>query len=159
MADAPPAPDRAFVREESVARLLRQLLADTVSDLDASEATIWTISQDGLHLDAALNHGPTAEIVEAQSVPVKDSVVGLVASTGFPMCIGPEDYHNPSVDAATKTRTLAMAAAPFSCDQEPAGVISAINPAGGGLFSASHLETLKWKAYLLGLILEDQRAH
>jgi hypothetical protein len=52
-----------------------------------------------------------------------------------------------------------MAAAPFSCDQEPAGVISAINPAGGGLFSASHLETLKWKAYLLGLILEDQRAH
>ena len=51
MADAPTALDRAFVRDESVARLLRQLLADTVSDLDASEATIWTISQDGLHLD------------------------------------------------------------------------------------------------------------
>jgi hypothetical protein len=159
MAEAPSAPSREFVREESVARLLRQLLADTVSDLDASEATIWTISADGLHLEAALNHGPTAEVVEAQSVPVSESVVGLVASTGFPMCIGPEDFHNPQVDLATKTRTLAMAAAPFSCAQEPAGVISAINPTGGGLFSASHLETLKWKAYLLGLILQDQRAH
>jgi GAF domain-containing protein len=157
MEETPLAVDRGFCRQEAVVRLLRRLLADTVRDLDASEATIWVVSSDGMHLDAAVNHGPTADIVEAQSVPVQESVVGFVASSELPTCIGPEDRHNPQVDAATKTRTLAMAAAPFYCNRERIGVISAINPTRGGLFSAGDLETLKWKAYLVGLVLEDQR--
>jgi hypothetical protein len=50
--------DRARVRRDATAGPLRRLLADTVRELDCAEATIWTISPDGLHLEGALNQAP-----------------------------------------------------------------------------------------------------
>ncbi len=106
-------------------------------------------------MEGTLNHGPKPEILENSSVPVRDSVVGMVAANGLAASIGPDDPHNPSIDAKTGTKTLAMVAAPVRGGGQIVGVISAINPTTGGLFSAENLDTLKWKAYLMGLILSD----
>ena len=156
MTDPTPIIDRDAVREEVSARLLRRLLAELVEDLRCAEATVWVISADGTRMDAAINHGPTAGVVESQSVPANESVVGMVAANGFATAIGPADWHNPSVDQATGTPTLAMVAAPILLRGQPIGVLSAINPRDGGVFSAPAVDTIQWRAYLAGLIIGEQ---
>ena len=116
--------------------------------------TLWTIAEDGTSLEGALNHGATPDVVERMSVPVAESVIGLVASTGVPTSILPGDPHNAAVDRATGTRTAGMAAAPVSVRGTLAGVLSAINSRRGA-FDAADLDALAWKAYLMGLVLED----
>ncbi len=106
-------------------------------------------------MEGALNHGKTPAVMEALSVPITQSVVGMVASTGVSASIGPDDYHHPVATQAGAADTLAMIAAPVLIRGKLAGVVSAINPRGGGLFSADDLERLSFNAYLLGLILAD----
>jgi len=81
----------------------------------------------------------------------------MVASNGLSISIGPDDYHHPAVDEATQVATLAMIAAPVHVGGKRCGVLSAINPIDGGLFSSKDLEILSWKAYLMGLVLNDAR--
>ena len=153
-----PAPiiDREVCRQEVAARLLRRLLAEAVHDLGCAEATVWVIAADGLRMEAAINHGPTAAVVESQSVPADESVVGMVAANGLATAIGPADWHNPSVDQATGTPTVAMVAAPITIRGLTVGVLSAINPNGGGVFPAPAIDMVQWKAYLAGLIIAEQ---
>lgn len=145
--------DRATVRRGATETLLRQLLADTVKELRCAEATIWTISADGLHLEGAINHGPTVKVVESISVPANNSVIGLVAEQGLAKAIGPADWHNPSVDKATGTATVAMVAAPIDVEGVRTGVLSAINPTEGGGFEGAALRALIEKADRVGKIL------
>lgn len=140
---------------ERLARAARRLLAETARDCAAAEATFWLISADGQHMEGVFNHGPTPEILETAAVPVADSVVGMVAANGLAASIGPEDPHNPAVDRMTGTVTRAMVAAPVRVRGQTCGVISAINPQRGGVFSGEALDTLKWKAWLLGLVLAE----
>ena len=160
VADALPAArviDRAACREPATAGQLRQLLADTVKELRCAESTIWMISPDGLHLEGAINHGPTVDVVERISVPAANSVIGLVAEQGLAKAIGPADWHNPSVDEATGTATLAMVAAPIDVEGVRAGVLSAINPTAGGVFEGPALRILIEKADQAGKILAGNR--
>jgi len=131
----------------------RRLLAEIVRDCGATEATLWLIGSDGRHMDGVLNHGKTPDLLEKASVPVTDSVVGMVASSGIATGVGPGDVLNRSIDAQTGTPTRAMIASPVHVDDRLVGVVSAINPAHSILFGADALEMLQWKAYLLGLIL------
>ena len=108
-----------------------------------------------MHLDATINSGPAQNVMESTSVSLADSVVGMVASTGLPVSIGPEDYHNSSVDRLTGIDTNAMIAVPVYIRSERCGVISAINPAKAKFFSGEDLRRLEWKAYLAGLVLAD----
>ena len=150
---AAPVIDRATCHEKANEGPLRQLLADTVKELRCAESTIWTISLDGLHLEGAINHGPTVDVIERISVPAHNSVIGLVAEQGLAKAIGPEDWHNPSVDKATGTATLAMAAAPIDVAGVRVGVLSAINPTAGGVFEGPALRILIEKADRAGRIL------
>lgn len=154
---APRIIDRATCREPATASRLRRLLAETVSELGCAESTIWTISPDGMHLEGAINHGPTVEVVEHVSVPAHNSVIGLVAEQGLAKAIGPADWHNPSVDKATGTPTLAMVAAPIDVVGVRVGVMSAINPTGGGVFEGAALRVLIEKADQAGKILAGNR--
>jgi GAF domain-containing protein len=131
------------------------LLARAVEDCRADEGTLWLLSADREAMDGALNHGKTPQVMEALSVPITQSVVGMVASTGVGASIGPDDYHHPAPTQAGAADTLAMIAVPVLVRGQLVGVLSAINPRGGGLFSAADLETLSFNAYLLGLILAD----
>lgn len=146
---------RATVQRESVAALGRRLLAEVVRDCGAAEATLWLISLDGLRLEGTLNCGPTPHILERESVPLTESVIGMVASNGLATSIGSEDYHHPGIDRLTGTRTSAMIAAPIYLHGRLGAVLSAINPVGRELFVSEDLEKLSWKAYLLGLVLAD----
>lgn len=145
---------RAACQRGRAADLGRRILEETVAECRAQEATLWLISPDGQEMDGTLNRG-SEHVLEQVSVPLNDSVVGMVASNGLSVSIGPDDYHNPAVDQATQVPTLAMIAAPVDVGGRRCGVLSAINPRGGGLFSSKDLEVLSWKAYLMGLVLGD----
>ncbi len=145
--------DRGFCR--AVAVLIRRLLAEAARDLDAFDAALWVVSAEGLELECALHVGGTPDTIEEQAVPVADSVVGLVASTGKSASIGPGDPHNPSIDAATGIDTRAMVAAPVYAGEELAGVLSAVNPRAKEMFSKEDLGKAEWWAYLLGLLVQD----
>ena len=148
-------PTRASVQHGAAATPGRRLLARAAEDVRADEATLWLISDDRERMDGTLNHGRTPQVLEALSVPVPQSVVGMVASTGVGASIGPDDYHHPAPTQAGAAGTNAMIAVPVLVGGRLAGVLSAINPTGGGLFSADDLERLSFNAYLLGLVLAD----
>lgn len=147
--------DRAFCRVPRTQKFLRRFVAETAAACRAGEATFWSVSPDGKNLDGAINSGAKHEIIENASVPACDSVVGLAATTGISACIGPGDYQNPSIAKLTGLAVHAMVVAPVLVNEQVCGVVSAVNPADGGIFNATDLETLQWKAYLLGLLLAD----
>ena len=148
-------PTRESSQSGATAALGRRVLARTVEDCHAEEATLWLLSADRQSMEGVLNHGKTPQVMESLSVPITQSVVGMVASTGVSASIGPDDYHHPVATRAGAADTLAMIAAPVLVRGRLAGVVSAINPRGGGIFSADDLERLSFNAYLLGLILAD----
>ena len=133
----------------------RRLLAEVVADLEVFDAALWVLSEDGLQLECALHAGETDAVIEQLSVPVADSVVGVVASTGVPSCIGPGDPHNRTIDAMTGIETRAMAATPVYVGEKRCGVLSVVNPRNKEVFSTADLERVQWKAYLLGLLVQD----
>jgi GAF domain-containing protein len=148
-------PTRGSVQQGAAATPGRRLLARAVEECRAEEATLWLISDDRQRMDGTLNHGRTPHVLESLSVPVPQSVVGMVASTGVGASIGPDDYHHPAPTQAGAAGTHAMIAVPVLVGGRLAGVLSAINPRGGGLFSTEDLERLSFNAYLLGLVLAD----
>jgi transcriptional regulator with GAF, ATPase, and Fis domain len=152
-------PPLRVIREECqrarVATPGRRILDEAVSECRAKEATFWLLSEDGKQMDGTLNRGLAPHILEQISVPVAESVVGMVASNGLAVSIGPDDFHNDAVDKLTNTRTQAMIVAPVHVGGKLLGVMSAVNPVNGGLFSPRDLEALSWKAYLMGLVLDD----
>ena len=147
--------DRAFCQSEPVAALLRRALADVARGLEAEEATIWTISEDGARLEATLNHGEHAEIMEALSVPADDSVVGMVAQSGLATAIGPDDWQNRTVIDALGIETRALVAAPLLLDGEIIGVLTAFNPRERPIFDDGSILQVEWHAYVMALVLAD----
>ncbi len=143
----------AQCRTRPLAGRLRRLLDETARDLAAAEATLWTLSDDGTYLAAAVNHGPTREVVEAQAVPADESVVGVVATQGVAMIVGPDDWQNPTVMDATGTRVTAMIAVPVRVGREVIGALSVINPVDRARFAAADLAVAEWRAFLIDAVL------
>jgi len=144
--------DRGWCRRPPLEARLRRLLADAARDLNAAEATLWTFADDDT-LAAALNHGPDADVVEAQRVPVGESVVGFVATHGSGMIVGPGEWQNPTVMQATGTPVAAMVAVSVSLGGDVVGVLSVINPAGRPRFGAEDLDAAMWHAFLTGAVM------
>jgi GAF domain-containing protein len=128
VSDPSPAANLAACRRPPTAERLRALLADAARALGAAEATLWVFDDDSGAMAAAINHGPAAAVVEAQTVPTGESVVGFVATQGVPMVIGPSDWQNPTVIRATGTAVTAMVVVPVWMDGEVVGALSLINP-------------------------------
>jgi GAF domain-containing protein len=158
MSSAPLAVDRAWCRRPPLAARLRRLLARAARDLGAAEATLWVFDGEGLSLDAALNHGPTVALVEAQSVPAAESIVGFVATEGTGMVVGPDDWQNPTVMEATGTAVTAMVTVPVRLAGEVVGALSMINAVGRAHFGAEDLAEAEWQAFLVGAVLAQAAA-
>ena len=109
------------------ADLGRRLLARAAVDV-AQEATLWLLSDDRQSMDGALNHGNTPAVLESLSVPITQSVVGMVASTGVGAASARTTITTPWRRTGAAD-TLAMIAAPVLIRGRLAGVVSAINPA------------------------------
>jgi GAF domain-containing protein len=135
--------------------LVRRLLTEAAEAVSAPGAALWMVSEDWSTLDGTLATGPGGTVIESAAVPVDESVVGMVAGNGLATSIGPDDFHNTWIDELTGLHTRAMVAAPVLVRGQVVGVVSAINPGGGGLFSADDIERISWKAYLIGLVLAD----
>ena len=142
--------DRASLRTPPLRGQVLSSLAGVCAALKAEEASFWCVSADGARMDVAVNHGPQAALLESLSVPVCDSVVGLVQATRMATAIGPDDAHHLGVDQATGVRTHAMVAAPVSGPAGVLGVLSVINPLSAPRFSGADLQHLTQAADALG---------
>jgi len=134
--------------------LVLRLLQEIVETCGAAEATYWAAADNGAQLRAAVNAGPAPAKLEGLLVPVDGSLVGMVFCTGLATAVGPDAPYHPAAMAATGVPTEAMAAAPVRVRGQTAGVLSTINPEGRTAFSPEDLERVRWKAFVLGCILE-----
>lgn len=145
--------DRDHCRKERTAAAGRRLLAEAARDTDADEATFWLVSDDRAHLDGTLNHG-NPEVLEHVSVPIGDSVIGMVASTGIGTSVGPKDWKR-EIEGGGQVDSMIVS--PVIIDHRMCGVVSAVRLSTEqqtrGEFGEEDLDTLQWKAFLLGLIL------
>ena len=148
-------PTRSHCQQPRIATPARAVLAEAAAACDAAAATFWVISSDGLHMEGALSTDAQSHLLESATVPVADSVVGMIAATGLGTTIGPQDRHNPSVDRQTGVPTTTMAAVPVHVDGVLCGVVSAVNRRGGALFDRHDLRKLEAKAEQLGVILRS----
>jgi signal transduction protein with GAF and PtsI domain len=149
---------RDLFKVPAVDAACRRTLEDICRFCGAEEATVWLISENGCSLQGTVNLGKTREVVENLDVPVEESLVGMVASTGIGLCFGSQDPYNRTVDGQTGTVTRAMVAVPLDVAGELVGVLSAINPRDRASFQRSDLEQVSWRAYVLGLVLADMRS-
>jgi len=153
-------PTRQDLQSPRLRPAVARVLGEVCERLLSEEASLWCVSANGTHMDLAVNHGGEQALLECLSVPVSESVVGLVQATGMATAIGPGDAHHPGVDAATGGTTMAMVAAPVPGPEGLLGVLSAINPRHGGRFSGEDLARLSDAARRLGALLigDDSRA-
>jgi len=145
--------NREFCHGMRTIKLLRRFLAETAAACRASESTFWVISADGKRIEGAANVGPDFEKVEKLVVHANDSVVGLIATTGISLCVGPGEFMNPEIKNEFSVRSMVVT--PVLIDSQICGVVTAINALDGEKFRPDDLETLQWKAYLLGLLFVD----
>jgi len=150
-------PDRSHFQDPALAAYGRRLLAETVERTKADEATLWVLTQDGQSLAGALNHGAASEVVEQLSVPVMDSLIGTTLLHGEASRIGHDDLANPMsgfVGGQTGSQLHAMLACPIRIQDQVRGALTAVRTLNTADFPETALEELKWKAFLLGLLLE-----
>ena len=145
--------NREFCHVPRALKLMRRFMAETASACRASEATFWVISADGKQIEGAVNSGKECDRVEKLVVQANDSVVGLIATAGISLCVGPGEFMNPEIKKEFSVRNMVVA--PVTIDSQICGVVSAINATEGEKFRADDLETLQWRAYLMGLVLLD----
>ena len=98
-------PTRASVQHGAAATPRASRARAGGGGLRAEEATLWLLSADRERMEGTLNHGRTPQVLEALSVPITQSVVGMVASTGVGASIGPDDYHHPAARPRPGRRT------------------------------------------------------
>lgn len=127
----------------------------------ADEATLWIFGHEDRELEGTFAHSGTDDNrrkLEKLSVPVSESIVGMVASMGEPVCVGPDAEFNKTVDEAVGATTNAMLAAPVYLGDEVCGVLSAVRLDGNDrTFDEAALREVSWWAYLMGLILGSGR--
>ena len=145
--------DWDFCHTPRTQKLMRRFMGETAGGCRASESTFWVISADGMRIEGAINSGKECDKVEKLVVHANDSVVGLIATAGISLCVGPGEFMNPEIKKEFSVRN--MVAAPVTVDSQICGVVSAINAIDGEKFKPEDLEALQWKAYLLGLVLAD----
>jgi hypothetical protein len=148
-------PTRSRCQQPHVAAPVRQVLAEAAAACNAAAATLWVVSPDGLHMEGAVSTDAQAHVLESATVPVADSVVGMIAATGLGTTIGPQDPHNPSVDRQTGVPTTTMAAVPVYVGGALCGVVSAVNRRDRALFNRLDLQVLESKAEQLGMLLKS----
>lgn len=149
--------NREFCRSSRTLKLMRRFMVETAVACRASESTFWSISADGKRIEGAINAGPDYERVEQLVVHANDSVVGLIATAGISLCVGPGEFMNPEIKKQFSVRNMVVA--PVLVESQICGVVSAINALEGEKFKPEDLETLQWRAYLLGLVLMDVLKH
>jgi hypothetical protein len=145
--------NREFCHAPRALKLMRRFMAETACLCRASEATFWVISDNGKQIEGAVNCGKDHDRVEKLVVHANDSVVGLIATAGISLCVGPGEFMNPEIKKEFSVRNMVVA--PVAIDSQICGVVSAINATEGEKFKAEDLEALQWRAYLMGLVLSD----
>ena len=112
-----------------------------------------------LHFKASSNEVPPE--MSNMAVSLDDSIAGAILTANKPMYIqdvSQDPRWNQDVDDAIAFRTRSILGVPMhNVNQEPVGVLEALNKKGGGDFSVQDFETLSILADIAGVAVEQTR--
>jgi hypothetical protein len=135
------------------ARVIARYVDETCRLLDASDSSLWLLGDAESDLTPVASARTPEHHFAEMRTPVDDSVIGVVARTGMPTVIGPEDRHNPIAEQVSGIATAWMVAAPVHDGDRLRGVLSAIRSDVSRPFTGADLETMNWRAEVLGYVV------
>ena len=107
-----------------------------------------------------LSHGASQKTIEGLVVPVADSLAGTTFVHRKTLRLGATELSNAMssyVSRQTGTGIHAMLAAPIRMRGQMRGALTAVRTTRESDFTEENSDTLAWKAYLLGLVIEAAR--
>ena len=141
--------------------LLTRIITEAADLTQAEAASILLLDPrtQQLHFKASSNDVPPE--MSNMAVSLDDSIAGAILTTNKPMYIqdvSKDPRWNQNVDDAIEFRTRSILGVPMhNVNQEPVGVLEALNKAGGGDFSVQDFETLSILADIAGVAVEQAR--
>ncbi|MCP4421431.1 MAG: GAF domain-containing sensor histidine kinase [Chloroflexi bacterium] len=141
--------------------LLSRIITEAADLTQAEAASILLLDPrtQQLHFKASSNEVPPE--MSNMAVSLDDSIAGAILTANKPMYIQDvtkDPRWNQNVDDTIAFRTRSILGVPMhNVNQEPVGVLEALNKAGGGNFSTQDLETLSVLADIAGVAVEQAR--
>ena len=141
--------------------LLSRIISEAAELTQAEAASILLLDPrtQQLHFKASSNQVPPE--LSDMAVSLDDSIAGAILTANKPMYIqdvSKDSRWNQNVDDAIAFHTRSILGVPMhNVNQEPTGVLEALNKAGGGDFSVQDLETLSILADIAGVAVEQAR--
>lgn len=142
--------------EEDTLHQLSTILQRANNEIAGDDSMLWILSQDENTLYPIATVNTDIALLDKISVPVQDSVIGMVVSTGLSTTIGPDDEYNPEVEKITGIETSTMVAVPIYVDGKEFGVLSSIRSDKENIYAAKELRLYEWYAYVLSLVIERE---
>lgn len=142
-------------------RPLLQAIIDVASELTDSEAaSILLYDEEAGELRFEAAPGDQHEKIKDLNVPLDNSVAGWIFSNGMPLVIqdaAEDERVYRKVDETLDFKTKSILGVPLQVQQEPIGVIEAVNKRGGARFSEEDLAVLETLAAQAGVAIANAR--
>jgi signal transduction histidine kinase len=141
--------------------LLSQIITEAADLTQAEAASILLLDPrtQQLHFKASSNE--VSPEMSNMAVSLDNSIAGAILTANKPMYIqdvSKDPRWNQNVSAALAFQTRSILGVPMhNVNQEPVGVLEALNKVGGGDFSVQDLETLSILADIAGVAVEQAR--
>ena len=141
--------------------LLSRIITEAADLTQAEAASILLLDPrtQQLHFKASSNEVPPE--MANMAVSLDDSIAGAILTNNKPMYIqdvSQDSRWNQNVDDAIAFHTRSILGVPMhNVNQEPMGVLEALNKVGGGDFSVQDFETLSILADIAGVAVEQAR--
>ena len=146
----------ALCAEDEILSQLYTIVKRANNEVQGDDSMLWILSKDENTLHPLATVNTERSLLDKIQVPVDDSVIGMVVSTGMSTTIGPDDEYNPSVEQITGIETATMVAVPIYVDGKEFGVLSSIRSKADEVFAAKELKLYEWYAYVLSLVIERE---
>ena len=124
-------------------RELRDLLADALREVNATEGSILLANADGSRLRFIVAHSPMAESLIGLEQQTGKGIVGRCVTSQQPVIVNDtedEADFDPSVDQKTHVRTKSIMVVPLLDAGRLLGAVTAINSTAPGEFTPQDLQ-------------------
>lgn len=150
----------ALLPREERSELLTLIVRTAARVVSANAASLFLISDDGMHLEFEVAIGPKADEAAKFQVPMGRGIVGVVAATGQPIAISaPENDPRFASDIAAGIGHIpqSILCVPLRYGDRITGALEVLDKVGRDTFTASDIELLSYFAEISSLATEQVR--
>lgn len=145
----------------NLSHLLSRIITEAADLTQAEAASILLLDPRTQQLHFKASSNDVSPEMFNMTVSLDDSIAGAILTANKPMYIqdvSKDPRWNQNVSDALSFQTRSILGVPMhNVNQEPVGVLEALNKAGGGDFSVQDLETLSILADIAGVAVEQAR--